>query len=1302
MRKDIIPVLFVVLCCIFAAHSERETIVIVYPMASNCSSLNKSSGVDGWNTTLSEAIVNISYGTELHLLPGCHYIETYTLIQNVANIRMIGEGSRSQVIITCAPGLGIAFFNVSKLLIANVTIDGCGLNSSHLLEFQNTIQEITELFFLLEDDDKVAVLCGHCSNLEMRSAAVVNTTGLGFLGINIIGNSSLVDMEFSLNALEHGLRFKSQQVSGGAIFLYHDYLTEYSFLNPCEQLVLSVKQSVFANNYYYGSVTSNELIHQFSGANVYSYGYKLGAGGGLSVIMAQVYYSIGFTADSCVFRANGARYGGGAFFTTFANVNHSHVNILDCSFKDNGAEDNLAGLGIDYGFCGAGIALFLGLVKPINASIPTLPVVEHTSFIFQRTNFTGNRALSSAGLYLLSFLSLAIKKSYGEILLQSCSFEENVGVLDATISISAVQWQSIDKILPIQFTDVSVHNNSLFAYISNSSDLPPVGARSVVSINNAHLIITGNSTFTNNFGTAIECAKSILELENKVTFQENVANFGGALRLVSAQLVIKNHTHVEFHYNSAVTLGGAIYGDLSSIPPQFYDYYDCFLHFDSIDPFCNGNECPDITKLDAHIEFLGNEAPLGGMIYGSTLETCPWAVTLRQNYASNSSNLTLFEILYRSNNFSSPFSFSSVPNTTQTVSTLPHKVQVASGHFNVTPGERFNVSVKVLDHFNRTIPAVLTSSSMQAVVSNSSTQSVLGTNGISFISGDSGTQTQLTVYGEYNQTNVIISLFAVDVQSQLTVNLLNCTSGFIFEIRSCICDPLLVGTVIGCDNSTKNLSVPNGMWVGTVSPHGGLVARECIQDYCKIGAKEVKPPSFDTQCHPGYNRTGLLCGQCIESYSVVFGTNRCHKCTNAGLAWIIFFGFAGIAIIQAICFLQITISEGYLNGVLFYCSIVSSYIPYFGAGIPEINLFVPITFLSLNLGIETCFYDGMDSLSRAWLHLLFPIYLYVLMFLITVLAKYSGRFSRKLAYSGFSPSHLFATLFVMTYTSLLQICAEVLVYIEVKTLSGASSIRWRIDPTQVYFTGSHIPLVILAVLLLVLYVIVAPFLLIFPALSLRISKQLMPIYDAFWAPFKPRFRFWVGLRLLVRAIPFGFASISYPLNILSLGMFVMVFLYIQTILAPFAGAARNAFDIFFMVNLGILTLGSLYFSGMVNASQDQEHYILLVRRQQIFFSVIVTVAYVAFVLIFIWHLVLRFPSIRSKINLKNLRNLRRKHVTLASAETKDYGTVNEDANEGDEEEHENSMNKFPTVVNFSELREPMLEEGELTLSPREA
>lgn len=188
----------------------------------------------------------------------------------------------------------------------------------------------------------------------------------------------------------------------------------------------------------------------------------------------------------------------------------------------------------------------------------------------------------------------------------------------------------------------------------------------------------------------------------------------------------------------------------------------------------------------------------------------------------------------------------------------------------------------------------------------------------------------------------------------------------------------------------------------------------------------------------------------------------------------------------------------------------------------------------------------------------------------------------------------------------------------------------------------------------------------------------------------------------MRAIPFGFASISYPLNILSLGMFVMVFLYIQTILAPFAGAARNAFDIFFMVNLGILTLGSLYFSGMVNASQDQEHYILLVRRQQIFFSVIVTVAYVAFVLIFIWHLVLRFPSIRSKINLQNLRNLRRKHVTLASAETKDYGAVNEDVNEGDEEEHENSMNKFPTVVNFSELREPMLEEGELTLSPREA
>ena len=1303
MRKDIILGLCVALCCILAANSE---IVIVHPVTSDCSSLNRSS-VSASNTTLSEAMENISCGTELHLLPGCHYVESYTLIQDVTDIKMIGEGDRSQVIITCASGLGIAFFNVSKLLIENVTIEGCGLNASHLLDFQHTLLEMVGLFFLVEDDDMVAVLCGHCSNLEMKYSAVVNTTGLGFLGINVIGNTSLTNMEFSRNALEDGVRFQSSQVSGGAIFIYHDYLTEYSFLNPREQIVLIVKQSVFANNYYYGPVTFEELFYQRTGAKHLGI-YRVGAGGGLSVVMAQANYSVGFTADSCLFRANAAKYGGGVFIATFANVNDSHVNILDCSFKDNGAEGGIGGLDLDYGLCGGGMALFLGLVNTIT-EIPTLPVIEHASFIFQRTNFTGNRAFSSAGLYLLSFLSPAM---YAKILLQSCSFWDNIGVLDSAILIEGLQ-QSIDKLLPVQFRDVSVRNNSLFAYVSNSSNIPPAGDSGTVSIHNAHLTIGGNSSFTDNLGSAIQCTCSILELENRVIFRNNVANMGGALYLLLTALVIKNHTHVEFHYNIAVTLGGAIYRDFSSIPHQFYHHYDCFLYFGYLDLLCYlpdwQNGCPDIAKLDAHVEFIGNEAAVGGMVYGSTLESCPWASILRRNYASNSSNLTLFEILYHGNNFSSPFSFSSVPNTTQTVSTLPDRVQIVSGLYNVTPGERFDVSVTVLDRFRRTIPAVLTSRSTQAVVSKNRTHSVLGTNGISFVSGSNGTQTQLTVYGEYNQKNVVIALFASDVQSQLTVNLLNCSSGFTYDnrYRSCICDPLLAGEMIGCDNSTKNLSVPNGKWVGTVPPQGELAAHDCIWDYCEVGAKEVKPPSFDAQCHRGYSRTGVLCGKCIEGYSVVLGTNRCHKCTFVGLAWIIFFGFAGIAIILAISFLQMTISEGYINGVLFYCNIVSLYRPFFNADFPTIQLFIPVAFLNLDLGIETCFYDGMDSLSRAWLQFLFPMYLYILMLLITVLAKYSGRFSRKLAYSGFSPSHLFATLFVMTYTSVLEACAEVMGFVEVKTLSGSSSLRWKMDPSLGYFEGSHIPLAILAILLLLFYVIPAPLLLLFPAVSLKLKfvQQLMPIYDAFWAPFKPRFRFWVGLRLILRAIPFCFAYfLTYPLNVLCLGVFVMILLYFQAILAPFSGTARNAFDIFFMVNLGTLALCTLYNFGYVNAAQGQEQFTLQEHNQKyILFPLTVTVAYVAFLLIFFWHLVLRFPSIRSIVNLKKLRKLRGKPVTLASAETRDYGTVTEDANEGDDEEQESDrLNKLPTVANFSVLREPLLEEGELHLTTREA
>ena len=62
--------------------------------------------------------------------------------------------------------------------------------------------------------------------------------------------------------------------------------------------------------------------------------------------------------------------------------------------------------------------------------------------------------------------------------------------------------------------------------------------------------------------------------------------------------------------------------------------------------------------------------------------------------------------------------------------------------------------------------------------------------------------------------------------------------------------------------------------------------------------------------------------------------------------------------------------------LIFYANIVSINDSVF---LVNDNVFKPlrvfISFTNLDLGIETCFYNGMDSYAKMWLQLFFPSYL---------------------------------------------------------------------------------------------------------------------------------------------------------------------------------------------------------------------------------------------------------------------------------------------------------------------------------------
>ena len=220
-------------------------------------------------------------------------------------------------------------------------------------------------------------------------------------------------------------------------------------------------------------------------------------------------------------------------------------------------------------------------------------------------------------------------------------------------------------------------------------------------------------------------------------------------------------------------------------------------------------------------------------------------------------------------------------------------------------------------------------------------------------------------------------------------------------------------------------------------------------DYCLPYSSNVNLLHPDLQCQ--FNRTGILCSQCQNRLSMVFGSSRCMECTNVHILITIIILVAGIFLVASIYLLNLTVTNGAINGIIFYTNAVSINDYIF---LVNDNVFKPIkvfiSFANLDLGIKTCFYNGMDSYAKMWLQLFFPFYLIILAALIIIASRYSSRILR-LTYTRSLP--VLATLFLLSYNGVLRSVLTVLFsYSTITHLpSGHKKIVWSIDASVPLF-----------------------------------------------------------------------------------------------------------------------------------------------------------------------------------------------------------------------------------------------------------
>ena len=93
-------------------------------------------------------------------------------------------------------------------------------------------------------------------------------------------------------------------------------------------------------------------------------------------------------------------------------------------------------------------------------------------------------------------------------------------------------------------------------------------------------------------------------------------------------------------------------------------------------------------------------------------------------------------------------------------------------------------------------------------------------------------------------------------------------------------------------------------------------------DYCRSDEKFVNLQNgSNAQC--AFNRVGRLCDGCKENYSLSIGSSHCIHCPNNNhLTLLIYFAAAGFLLVAIIGVLNLTVTQGMINGLIFYANIM--------------------------------------------------------------------------------------------------------------------------------------------------------------------------------------------------------------------------------------------------------------------------------------------------------------------------------------------------------------------------------------------
>ena len=691
----------------------------------------------------------------------------------------------------------------------------------------------------------------------------------------------------------------------------------------------------------------------------------------------------------------------------------------------------------------------------------------------------------------------------------------------------------------------------------------------------------------------------------------------------SSYIVLNRPAKVIFRGNHAASRGGGMFVSQPITPNNA----QCFFQL-----------IPD-TYGPMEIVMSENTAAIAGsaLYGGDQLDTC--------------FSLTSFDVIF---DYSDQLGQSVISSDPIKVCVCPELYRVDCSVFEYStaavPGRLFSIPAGTIGNMNGLTPAVIAVNFTNSNTANTfATTTAKCTRLVYTLRVTNTSQTEISI---------VVSLESSLVSSPQNfiahVAILPCPIGFELNTITGICDcsnllRYMISNVT-CDVVTDELSRQGSAWIGYNNDSNcTLVSSTCPLDYCNQELVTFTITASDPQC--ALNRSGVLCGGCADGLSLLLGSNKCGECSNAYITLLLLFGLAGIALVALLIILNLTVSVGTVNGLIFYANIVKIGENFFfpQGPIPVLSQF--ISWINLDLGIELCFFDGMTGCYKAWLQFAFPIYIWLILTLIIISAHFSVRLQRLV---GSNVVPVLATLLLLSYTKLIRSVIQALYNANVSSCEDQILTVWFADGNIPYLSGCHLPLFIASMIVLLLFIFpYTLFLLASPFIEVYLTgykcfrwfAKLKPVLDAYSGPYNDKFRVWTGVLLLTRVIIALITSLAADSMSVSIAAIVTISVILLTI---HCFARQQVYNKWYLNIIEITFILNLVLLGYFANHPDKE----LAKYVRI---LLLSVALVKFLGILFYHVLLRLkpkfnPFGLLQMKARNVFNRIKRSKTLQDAE----------------------------------------------------